>query len=106
MDRHARDNKLYVWTRVVELPASTRLGGGSAAAVTEPSTSQGDDDPTFPFRPTLCFSMDVNALNFCRFSLCEPRGEQGDALIALPNLVDSEVVRFLLTMPFLFFSPC
>ncbi|RDB25570.1 ASTRA-associated protein 1 [Hypsizygus marmoreus] len=75
---HARDNKLHVWTRVEELPPSARLGGSAAQA----------DLP----RPTLCYSMDVNALNYCRFSLLNlSRGNDAAALIALPNLVDSSV---------------
>jgi hypothetical protein len=110
--RHARDNKLHVWTRIVELPASQRVGGGSASAFVSSSygiNEGGINDPTH--HPTLVFSMDVNALNFCRFSLlkmssahlCVHTGstsrendEDGDgeenALIALPNLIDSEVV--------------
>ena len=44
--------------------------------------------------PTLNFSMDVNALNYCRFSLLPlPKSAQsGEALIALPNLVESSLV--------------
>ncbi|KAG5644377.1 hypothetical protein DXG03_008605 [Asterophora parasitica] len=72
---HARDNKLHVWTRVEELPTSARLGGSNAQ-------SAATDVP----KPTLSFSMDVNALNYCRFSLLPlPEG----ALVAIPNLVDS-----------------
>ncbi|GLB40474.1 putative WD40 repeats [Lyophyllum shimeji] len=79
---HARDNKLHVWTRVEELPPSARLGGGSAAQMSTP-------------RPKLRYSMDVNALNYCRFSLlplpaaADEDDAQAEALIALPNLVDS-----------------
>ncbi|KAF7327568.1 WD40 repeat-containing protein [Mycena kentingensis (nom. inval.)] len=70
---HSRDHKLHVWTRLDDIPSSERVGG-SAALV---------DLPT----PTLCYSMDVNSLNFCRFSLLP--GQSEDALIALPNLVES-----------------
>jgi hypothetical protein len=45
--------------------------------------------------PGLVYSMDVNALNYCRFSLLSlSSGEDSDpaALIALPNLVDSSTV--------------
>jgi hypothetical protein len=52
--------------------------------------------------------MDVNALNFCRFSLLPlPRAGEGasptegeaTALVALPNLVDSSTVRsFYITL--------
>lgn len=47
--------------------------------------------------PTLCYSMDVNALNYCRFSLMpvSATSEKGEAraLLALPNLVESSLVR-------------
>lgn len=86
--RHARDNKIHVWTRIEELPPSARLGGSAA-------------QPGLPV-PTLCYSMDVNALNYCRFSLLRlsPSRTSGDAsedraLIALPNLVESSVVCIL-----------
>ncbi|KAJ7052558.1 WD40-repeat-containing domain protein [Mycena amicta] len=69
---HSRDHKLHVWTRLEDLPASERLGGSAALR----------DLPS----PTLRYSMDVNALNYCRFSLLP--SSQG-ALIALPNLVES-----------------
>ncbi|KAF5382082.1 hypothetical protein D9615_004317 [Tricholomella constricta] len=71
------DNKLHVWTRVEELPASARLGGTTAQSATD-----------LP-RPTLCYSMDVNALNYCRFSLLALPDPSKGALVALPNLVDS-----------------
>ena len=79
--RHARDNKLHVWQRIEDTPFSARLGGSAAL-------------PSLPV-PSLCYSIDVNALNFCRFSLLklaiEP--EKGSkALIALPNLIDSSTV--------------
>ncbi|KAF9466576.1 WD-40 repeat-containing protein [Collybia nuda] len=79
----ARDNKLHVWARIEELPASARLGGSAA-------------QPNLP-TPALCFSMDVNALNYCRFSLTGlPRNhlvkdENDSGLLAVPNLVDSSV---------------
>jgi hypothetical protein len=49
--------------------------------------------------PRLLYSLDVNALNFCRFSLLpvkSPARIDGDheAYLAVPNLVDSSVVRF------------
>ncbi|KAH9481428.1 ASTRA-associated protein 1 [Psilocybe cubensis] len=77
---HGRDNKLHVWQRIEELPASARIGGSAGLP----------DLPT----PTHRYSMDVNALNFCRFSLlrlpdvAEENSKQ-KALIALPNLIDS-----------------
>lgn len=84
-DRHARDNKLHVWKLPIKRgPASL---GGSAAL------------PGLP-TPELLYSLDVNALNYCRFSLLvlkrrnpsEP--ETGQALIAVPNLVESSMVGF------------
>lgn len=73
---HGRDNKLHVWPRPRELPASAQLGGSAAATdVTTQSTEP-------------LYSMDVNALNYCRFSLLRTSGAS-DALVALPNLVDS-----------------
>ncbi|TFK72948.1 WD-40 repeat-containing protein [Pluteus cervinus] len=88
---HGRDNKLHVWGRPAEEEnASSRSirPGGSAAALKNPE-------------PALCYSMDVNALNFCRFSLMKVHDtsrpsssssssrEEERALIALPNLIDS-----------------
>ncbi|KAF8656270.1 hypothetical protein AX16_002706 [Volvariella volvacea WC 439] len=82
---HARDNKLHVWEQTAEAEPAIRPGG-SAAVLETP-------------KPKLCYSMDVNALNFCRFSLLPvPPGEASGsteveprALIALPNLIDSDV---------------
>ncbi|KAJ7227068.1 WD40-repeat-containing domain protein [Mycena pura] len=71
---HSRDHKLHIWTRFEDLPASERVGGSAALS----------DLPT----PTLCYSLDVNALNYCRFSLL-PTSPRDEALIALPNLVES-----------------
>ncbi|KAF8625568.1 hypothetical protein AX15_005330 [Amanita polypyramis BW_CC] len=85
--RHARDNKLHVWDLIEESPASMRIG--SIAALV--------DLPT----PVLKYSLNVNALNFCRFSLLrlpEPVSsdlhsdrDQGQiqSLIAVPNLIES-----------------
>ncbi|KAF5342066.1 hypothetical protein D9611_001570 [Ephemerocybe angulata] len=75
---HGRDNKLHVWNFIKEPPASTRLGGSAAL-------------PDLPI-PTLAYSLDVNALNYCRFSLLSLgtiNGNEFSAIIALPNLVDS-----------------
>ncbi|KAH9856558.1 WD-40 repeat-containing protein [Lenzites betulinus] len=72
---HARDNKLHVWAGVRE-PGSTHALGGSAALPGLQSAA-----------PALRYSLDVNALNFCRFSLLEL--EEGGALLAVPNLVES-----------------
>ena len=77
--RHGRDNKLHVWDKLVIGPEVA-----DAAAL-----------PDLPV-PTLRYSMDVNALNFCRFSLMRlpefHAAETKIALIALPNLVESSYV--------------
>ncbi|KAJ3530838.1 hypothetical protein NM688_g7655 [Phlebia brevispora] len=74
---HGRDNKLHVWTLMNE--TETQLG---ESAVT-PGLSA----------PTLKYSMDVNALNYCRFSLLPlSNAVESTALIALPNLVESSLV--------------
>lgn len=82
LDSHGRDNKLHVWQRVVELPESGRLG----------DTAANLDLP----EPRLSYSMDVNALNYCRFSLLplQVGTEEKRALVALPGLIDSSVVSF------------
>lgn len=70
--RQGRDNKLHLYERLhVE-----RLDGAATA-------SSG---------PPIQTSMDSNSLNFCRFALT-PYTHGGDgALMALPNLVDSELI--------------
>jgi hypothetical protein len=51
-----------------------------------------------PQSPNLEFSMDVNALNFCRFSLF--KGVPGESpLLAVPNLVDSAFVGLCFPLP-------
>ncbi|PPQ95710.1 hypothetical protein CVT26_008353 [Gymnopilus dilepis] len=79
---HGRDNKLHVWQRIEEVPFSARIGGSAGLP----------DLPT----PVLCYSMDVNSLNFCRFSLLQSPNTSASegirkpkALVALPNLIDS-----------------
>ncbi|KAF9453422.1 WD-40 repeat-containing protein [Macrolepiota fuliginosa MF-IS2] len=74
---HGRDNKLHVWKRIAELPGSVRLGD-TAASVDLPA-------------PHLSYSMDINALNYCRFSLMPVESEEKSALIAVPGLIDSSV---------------
>ncbi|KAG2145293.1 uncharacterized protein EDB93DRAFT_1287941 [Suillus bovinus] len=74
---HGRDNKLHVWTRPEE-SASIRQG---PATLSDLST------------PTICYSMDVNALNYCRFSLVILAGAGAqEGLLAVPNLVESALV--------------
>ncbi|KAL6299266.1 WD-40 repeat-containing protein [Sparassis latifolia] len=75
---HGRDNKLRVWI-----------------CAQEPATAVGDSAVAPDLlTPQLCYSMDVNALNYCRFSL-RPLSTDADgeskALLALPNLVESSL---------------
>lgn len=70
---HGRDNKLHLWARPEE--ATTMVDAATTTALSAPN---------------LLKSMDVNALNFCRFSLAAHPGAN-DALVALPNLIDSSV---------------
>ncbi|KAL1668332.1 WD40-repeat-containing domain protein [Schizophyllum commune] len=76
---HGRDNKLLAWPRPRELPASAQLGGSAVPVAGGSTQQQGLKQPTY--------TMDVNALNYCRFSLIHRSGSE--PLIALPNLVDS-----------------
>lgn len=81
---------MNVWTRIQDptASASIRLGGSAAVPGLLP--------------PKLCYSMDVNALNYCRFSLMRlpdngrasgsGARDEPQALIALPNLVESSLV--------------
>ena len=81
LSSHGRDNKVHVWQRPTE---SVSIRQGGAASLT--------DQPP----PPLCYSLDVNALNFCRFSLlpCPSHGSDSElaAFIAVPNLVESAIV--------------
>ena len=85
--RHGRDNKLHLWSRVEDVPSASSIRLGDSASV-----------PGI-LVPELRSSMDVNALNFCAFSLLpltqfgSERQTTVQALIALPNLVDSSLVR-------------
>jgi hypothetical protein len=88
---HGRDNKLHAWSRIEDQPPSAAIRIGGSATL--PGVTN----------PTLLYSMDVNALNYCRFSLLplplstpqdSQQAEDEHALIALPNLVESSLVRF------------
>ncbi|CEL55924.1 ASTRA-associated protein 1 OS=Verticillium albo-atrum (strain VaMs,102 / ATCC MYA-4576 / FGSC 10136) GN=asa1 PE=3 SV=1 [Rhizoctonia solani AG-1 IB] len=72
---HGRDNKLHFWSLI---PAAPLL----ADAASTPNLS----------KPTLISSMDVNALNYCRFSLYPTQSDPPRALLGLPNLIESELV--------------
>jgi hypothetical protein len=75
--RHGRDNKLHVWARPEE-SASIRQGPATLSDL---------------LIPTICYSMDVNALNYCRFSLLVlGRASAQEDLLAVPNLVESALV--------------
>lgn len=75
---------MHIWDRVLTAP-----GVGDAAS-----------RPDLP-RPALKYSLDVNALNFCSFSLlalpigpiAQSSSQPNDlALVAIPNLVESSLV--------------
>ena len=76
---HGRDNKLHVWKLTSQ--NSSTLGGSALA----PGTVILE----------LSYSLDVNALNFCRFSLLrfdvQPPSADMRALVAVPNLVESSL---------------
>ncbi|CAE7159608.1 unnamed protein product [Rhizoctonia solani] len=72
---HGRDNKLHFWKLT---PAAPLL----ADAASTPNLSI----------PALTSSMDINALNYCRFSLCPTQSDSPSALLALPNLIESELI--------------
>ncbi|KAF5389857.1 hypothetical protein D9757_003675 [Collybiopsis confluens] len=94
---HGRDNKLHIWNRPDDQAATSSIGGSAAL-------------PGLP-SPSIRVSMDVNALNYCRFSLLSNsaiaqssvpesvpsiaststmhNSRSLNALIALPNLVES-----------------
>ncbi|KAF8207616.1 WD40-repeat-containing domain protein [Mycena galopus ATCC 62051] len=58
---------------------------GPACICTRRGSAVLSDLPT----PVLCYSLDVNALNYCRFSLLPSPSNPDEGLIALPNLVES-----------------
>ncbi|KAG2347927.1 WD40 repeat-like protein [Suillus weaverae] len=71
---HGRDNKLHIWARPEE-SASIRQGPATLSDL---------------LTPTICYSMDINALNYCRFSLLVLAGGSAqEGLLAVPNLVES-----------------
>ncbi|KAG8213366.1 WD40-repeat-containing domain protein [Butyriboletus roseoflavus] len=75
---HGRDNKIHVWQRPTE---SVSIRQGGVASLTD------------QLPPMLSYSLDVNALNFCRFSLLPSPSSDSEvtALIAVPNLVESSL---------------
>ena len=77
---HGRDNKLHVWKLSSQ---NLKTFGGSALAAGTLILELG-------------YSLDVNALNFCRFSLlCLDDAQQPSAdmraLVAVPNLIESSL---------------
>lgn len=75
-----RDNKLHVFASPSAVPT---LGHATTSSAASSST------------PKLLYSLDVNALNYCRFSLLplSAKGKEREAWLAMPNLTDSETVR-------------
>jgi len=82
---HGRDNKLHIW----KLPSGSQI----------PSTVRGSASAPGALTLELRHSLDVNALNFCRFSLLpldvRPSTDMR-ALVAVPNLVESSLASELL----------
>ncbi|KAG8877342.1 ASTRA complex subunit [Tulasnella sp. 331] len=73
---HGRDNKIHAWTRISTMSHLTETASQKDLVV-----------------PELLYSLDVNALNFCRFSLLPMAGTaKGEALLAVPNLIESSLV--------------
>ena len=92
MNRHGRDNKLHVWRRIKDASQNVEALGGSAAS------PQG-----IPV-PELIYSLDVNALNFCPFSMLGVSynyntGWDEELFVGVPNLVESCWVRHRSTLP-------
>ncbi|KAG8798026.1 ASTRA complex subunit, partial [Serendipita sp. 399] len=72
---HGRDHKLHVWSCVVQ-PIEVVESVNVERVVSA---------------PPLLYSLDVNALNFCKFDLFAKSGEN-TAVLAVPNLVDSNYI--------------
>jgi len=85
-DRHGRDNKLIVWK--LGLDDEARM---STRPPLEPST---EPHP----QPWILHVLDINTMNFCSFAQCPV--SDAELLIAVPNTLASEAVRFqLLVIP-------
>ncbi len=95
---HGRDNKLYIW----QLAGSDAGQHDSPAAV---GGRRGDSSASLPTRmldalpqPQRIFTLEVNALNYCRFSLLPLPPAEGDdapqdqALIAVPHTLESAYI--------------
>ena len=110
MLRHGRDNKLHIWAGVhLGGGTSSRRGGDKSSSGKaeegeggeEPARTLGGGSAALPglATPVLLDTLDVNALNFCRFSLLElpssaaAAADGREALLAVPNLVESAYVR-------------
>ncbi|KAG8756237.1 ASTRA complex subunit [Serendipita sp. 396] len=72
---HGRDHKLHVWSRTVQ-PIVVAESVNVERIVSA---------------PPLLYSLDVNALNFCKFDLFAKVGEN-TAVLAVPNLIDSNYI--------------
>ncbi|CED82464.1 G-protein beta subunit-like protein GNB1L, contains WD repeats [Phaffia rhodozyma] len=84
-----RDNKLNLF----ELPETLPILGNASSTSSLPSKSS---------PPKLLYTMDINALNYCRFSLLDIEAEdesmkgkareKREAWVAVPNLTNSETI--------------
>ncbi|KAG9039927.1 ASTRA complex subunit [Tulasnella sp. JGI-2019a] len=72
---HGRDNKIHVWARVIALGRLAETAAQQDLAI-----------------PECLYSLDVNALNFCRFSLLPASIAETEAYLAVPNLIESSLV--------------
>lgn len=89
---HGRDNAVRVWQS-----SRREASVGASKSTDEQGIYEGKDDR----RPHLLLQIDVNALNFCRFSLLPlQNAEKDEALLAVPHTLESgwiDVYRLSLT---------
>ena len=98
---HGRDNKLHIWSLApTRDSASTHVNTVSQAG---PSIKH----PQLPStmikslpQPTAIFTMDVNALNYCRFSIRkEIRSSRPTLLVAVPHTLESAYIDVYQVFP-------
>lgn len=88
--RHGRDNKLFVW----KFPKNEQE---EKEAAVQYDTRLPVENPSHQQKPWLAYSIDVNALNFCGFSMIEEKhqiddGQSASILLAVPCSRDSDCV--------------
>ena len=86
--RHGKDNKLIVW----------KLSEADEASM---SIVLPVDVPPEPRKePWLLHVLHVNTMNFCSFAHCPLQSPDEELLIAVPNTLSSETVRWKSFLPF------